>query len=131
MCLANLRTAAMPPFLFKLIPLRFIEFGKLIYRIYLTNGKPFSLRNFALHGMASIFDAPNASIPNGCRPKTPPTLGALSMEDNKCFLIEALYKNMQFVPYCHLDGREFGIGKADKVARRHVHFTILKIYNDV
>lgn len=43
---------------------------------------------------------------------------ALSMDDKKRFLIEALDKNMLYVPYCDMESREFGMSEADKAATR-------------
>ena len=43
---------------------------------------------------------------------------ALSIDDKKRFLIEALDKNMLYVPYCDMESREFGMSEADKAATR-------------
>lgn len=40
----------------------------------------------------------------------------LSMDDKKRFLIEALDKNLLYVPHCDMESKEFGMSEADKAA---------------
>lgn len=43
---------------------------------------------------------------------------ALSIDDKKRFLVEALDKNLLYVPHCDMESKEFGMSEADKAATR-------------
>ena len=41
---------------------------------------------------------------------------ALSLADKKRFMLETLDKNMLYVPYCDMEGKEFGMSAAERAA---------------
>ena len=40
----------------------------------------------------------------------------MDFEDKKRFLIETLDKNLLYLPYCDMKGKEFGVSETDKAA---------------